>query len=75
MREGFHADIAILDLDRVKDQATLFEPHRYADGVVHVLVGGSFVVENGKPTGALPGTVITLKDGRRPPEFPPAATN
>jgi N-acyl-D-amino-acid deacylase len=66
VREGFHADIAVLDLPRIKDAATFFEPHRYAEGVVHVLVGGAAVVENGKLTWALPGKVITPEEGRKP---------
>lgn len=75
VREGFHADIAVMDLARVKDAATFFEPHRYAEGVVHVLVGGVSVVANGELTWALPGKVITPEEGRKPPLFPPAATN
>jgi N-acyl-D-amino-acid deacylase len=67
LREGFHADIAVLDLPKLKDAATFFEPHRYAEGVVHVLVGGVAVVENGKLTWALPGKVIPPEDGRKPP--------
>ncbi len=67
LREGFHADIAVLDLSRIKDAATFFEPHRYAEGVVHVLVGGESVVENGMLTWALPGKVITREEGRKPP--------
>jgi N-acyl-D-amino-acid deacylase len=74
VREGFHADVAVLDLPRVKDTATFFEPHRYAEGVVHVLVGGIPVVENGELTWALPGTVITPEEGRKPP-FASSATN
>ena len=75
VREGFHADITVLDLARVKDAATFFEPHRYAEGLVHVLVGGVSVVENGQITWALPGKVITPEEGRKPPVFPTAATN
>jgi len=30
---------------------------------------------NGQLTGALPGTVITPQEGRKPPALPPAATN
>ena len=67
-------DIAVLDLPRVKDAATFFEPHRYAEGVVHVLVGGTPVVENGELTWALPGKIITPEEGRKPP-YAPAATN
>ena len=59
IREGMHADIAVLDLERLRDKATFFEPHQYPEGVEHVLVNGTFVVENGELTWKLPGTVIT----------------
>ncbi len=75
VREGFHADLAVIDLARLKDAATFFEPHRYAEGVVQVLVGGTFVVENGNLTWSLPGKVITPQEGREPPAFPTASTN
>jgi N-acyl-D-amino-acid deacylase len=75
VREGYHADLVVLDLPKLKDAATFFEPHRYPEGVVHVLVGGVAVVENGKLTGALPGRVVTREEGRKLPAFPSAATN
>jgi N-acyl-D-aspartate/D-glutamate deacylase len=75
VREGYHADLAVLDLPKIQDAATFFEPHRYAEGVVHVLVGGVPVVENGKLTGALPGKVVTREEGRKLPALPSAATN
>ena len=59
IREGFRADIVVLNLDLLRDRATTFEPHQYSEGVDHVLVGGVFVVEDGKPTGSRPGVVIT----------------
>lgn len=65
VREGCHADLVVLDLKRVRDNATAFEPHRYSDGFDHVLVGGTFVVEDGQPTGALPGRVIRPTDPDR----------
>ena len=70
VREGFHADLVVLDLDRVRDKATFFEPHQYPEGVVHVLVSGTFVVEDGELTGALPGRVITPAEGRAAPAIP-----
>ncbi len=64
VREGMAADLVVLDLARVRDRATFFAPHQYPEGVEHVLVNGVFVVEAGRPTGALPGRVIA--PGRRP---------
>lgn len=59
VREGFVADLAILDLERLEDNATFFEPHQYPSGVDFVLIAGTFVVEDGVPTWARPGRVLT----------------
>jgi N-acyl-D-amino-acid deacylase len=58
IREGFRADLVVFDPATIGDTATFFEPHRYAAGVEHVLVNGTFVVEAGKTTGARPGVLI-----------------
>lgn len=63
IREGLIADIAVLDLDELRDNATFFEPHRYASGVDYVLVNGAFVVDDGELTWALPGVVLTPDAG------------
>jgi N-acyl-D-amino-acid deacylase len=49
----------VLDLERVRDRATFFEPHQYAEGIEHVLVSGVAVVDGGKLTWKLPGKVLT----------------
>lgn len=59
IREGYHADLVVLELERLRDTATFFEPHQYAEGIAYVLVNGRLVVDDGKLTGALPGTVIS----------------
>lgn len=58
VREGFRADLVVLDLGELEDRATFLEPHQPPSGIEHVLVGGEFVVRNGNPTGALPGRVL-----------------
>ena len=65
IRENFHADIAIIDLATLRDSATFFEPHQYATGVDYVMIGGKFVVDNGRLTEALVGKIITPKQGHR----------
>jgi N-acyl-D-aspartate/D-glutamate deacylase len=67
LREGAWADVVVLDLDAVRDEATPLDPHRYPSGVDHVLVNGVFVVDGGKLTGALAGKVITPADKRARP--------
>ncbi|MBI4540081.1 MAG: amidohydrolase family protein [Gemmatimonadetes bacterium] len=67
LREGFVADVVVMDLERVRDRATFTDPHQYAEGIEYVVVGGKFVVDNGSPTGALAGRVITPREGRAAP--------
>ena len=55
IREGYVADIAVLDLENIGERASFTEPHQYAKGVEYVLVSGEFVVDSGQPTWALPG--------------------
>ncbi len=55
---GYHADVVVLDLDRVATTATLGEFARPPIGIEHVLVNGTVVVERGRHTGALPGHVL-----------------
>jgi len=65
VREGGRADLVVLDLERLRDTATFTDPHRHAEGIEAVLVGGRFVVRAGALTGALPGEVLTPRqDGR-----------
>lgn len=71
LREGFGADVVVMDLERVRDMSTFEEPHRFAQGIEYVLVNGKFVVDGeGKPTGSLAGVVITPKEGRAVPSIP-----
>lgn len=58
VREGFWADLVVLDPARLRDTATFFEPHRHSEGIELVLVNGVAVLEDGKLTGALPGRVL-----------------
>jgi N-acyl-D-amino-acid deacylase len=63
LREGQIADIVIFDPDKVIDKATWTDPHRYPEGIPHVIVNGRAVIENGEHTGRLPGKVLR-KSGR-----------
>jgi N-acyl-D-amino-acid deacylase len=59
LREGFAADVVVFDHERIRDAATFFQPHQYAEGIDYVLVNGVPVVDGGRPTGRLPGRVLT----------------
>ncbi len=63
LREGYKADLVVFDPETIKDNATIFEPHQYSDGIEFVLINGQFVVEGGEPTMAMPGRVL-VRDGK-----------
>jgi N-acyl-D-aspartate/D-glutamate deacylase len=44
IQSGADADIVVFDPARVIDRATFEQPTQYSDGIVHVLVNGTFVV-------------------------------
>jgi N-acyl-D-aspartate/D-glutamate deacylase len=58
VREGFRADLVMLDLGKLADKATFFEPHQYSEGLEYVFVNGQAVVSAGKPTAKLAGEVL-----------------
>lgn len=58
LRSGMWADVTIFDPATIIDNATYTEPHQYATGVKYVFVNGKLVLDNGKHTGARPGTIV-----------------
>jgi N-acyl-D-amino-acid deacylase len=58
IKKGYHADIVILDPNKIADTATWKNPHSYPEGISYVLVNGQPVVENNKFSGLYPGKVI-----------------
>lgn len=60
---GQAADVVVFDPDAIADRAQYTDPHHYAEGVVHVLVNGQFVLRDSTMTGAKPGRF--LRRGRR----------
>jgi len=58
LKEGFFADLAIFDPEKIQDHATFSDPLQFSTGMVHVIVNGTQVLEDGDHTGALPGKVV-----------------
>ena len=58
IREGAVADVAVFNLEDIRDRATYAEPSLVAEGMSWVLVNGVPVIANGKFTGALSGKVL-----------------
>ena len=59
---GAHADLVVLDLDRVIDRATYERPFAPPEGIRDVYVNGRAALRGGVLTGARPGRV--LRQGR-----------
>lgn len=55
---GAAADLVVFDFDRVRDRATFAEPTQTPEGILHVVVNGQVVIEQGRPTTAKPGRVL-----------------
>ncbi len=58
IKEGFAADIAVMDPGRLADTATFEEPFLKAQGVEHLLVNGEAVITGGMLTGRRPGRIL-----------------
>jgi N-acyl-D-aspartate/D-glutamate deacylase len=58
LRAGNYADLVVFDPATVIDRATYAKPFQYSDGIEHVIVNGTLVLEHGKHTGKRPGRVI-----------------
>ena len=56
---GADADLTLFDPDRVIDRATYDAPDRFSEGIVHVLVAGTFVVrDEALVAGVTPGQTV-----------------
>ena len=58
LAKGMAADVVVFDPSKVRDVATFEDSHRYAEGVVHVLVNGAVTIQNGEHTKERAGQVL-----------------
>jgi N-acyl-D-amino-acid deacylase len=58
LRDGYAADLVVLDPARVRTAATYDDPRRFPEGIDDVAVNGTLVVEGGRHTGAAPGRAL-----------------
>ena len=60
---GNYADFILIDLEKIKDNATFTNPKRLSDGIHSVWINGERVLEDGEFTNARPGKLL-LKNKR-----------
>jgi N-acyl-D-aspartate/D-glutamate deacylase len=58
LRDGYAADLVVFDPARVRAVATYDDPRRFPEGIEHVVVNGTLVVDGGRHTGATPGRAL-----------------
>jgi N-acyl-D-amino-acid deacylase len=58
IKEGYAADLLLIDENTATDQATFEQPHQYARGFEYVIVNGQPVISKGQLTGTLPGKSV-----------------
>jgi len=56
--DGLVADLVVFDPATVRSNASYDEPRRFPDGIEHVIVNGTLVVEASAHTGATPGRAL-----------------
>jgi len=61
IQKGYFADITVIDLGKLKSNATFENPRRYSEGIKHLLVNGVPAIEDGKATGQRAGRTLRLK--------------
>ena len=64
IKEGKIADVVLLNLETIRDNATFNEPHQYSSGIEFLIINGDVVIEKGQYNGKLSGKAIRMN---RPP--------
>ncbi|MFX1358205.1 MAG: amidohydrolase family protein [Promethearchaeota archaeon] len=58
IREGLYADIVVFNPETVIDKSTYEDPHHFPEGIPHVIVNGTLVVDNNKQKNRYPGKIL-----------------
>ncbi|MDH4071885.1 MAG: amidohydrolase family protein [Gammaproteobacteria bacterium] len=65
LREGYVADVVVIDPSRYRDKATFESPQQLSEGVVHAVVNGRFAIREGEATGVLAGVPLRRPGARK----------
>lgn len=58
LREGYYADMVVLDPSKLEEKSTYANPHQLSEGVHSLIVNGTLTITDGKLTGKRNGKVI-----------------
>lgn len=62
IKEGFKADLVVLDLNATRTPSSISNPHQYSKGVSWLVINGKLVLDKGRWTGTLPGKILKPKN-------------
>ena len=65
LKEGYDADVLVLDYDNLKVHATYDDPNRKTEGIDYVIVGGKVVYQDLEFTGEYPGKFVPHTGGAK----------
>lgn len=63
IEEGYFADIAVIDLEKLASHATIEDARHYSTGVEYSLVNGVLAIENGAATDQRAGKILRMSKG------------
>ena len=58
LKENYFADIVVFDPEKIRENSTFDDPHQLSDGILHVWVNGTQVLDWGQHTGKFPGKFV-----------------
>jgi N-acyl-D-amino-acid deacylase len=58
VRQAMDADLVIFDPETIAERSSFQDPHQYPTGLPYVILNGQVVVDQGRYTGQLAGTVV-----------------
>ncbi len=61
VKEGYRADLVVLDIKNIRTPTSISNPHQYCHGVDYLIINGRLAIEKGRWNGELPGRVLKLK--------------
>ena len=58
IKQGYWADLVLIDAEKINDRATFENPYQYPEGIKYVIVNGKIAVENSAYTGEKAGKIL-----------------
>jgi len=64
IKQGYKADINVIDMENITIKATISNPHQYCEGIQYLILNGKLVIDKGRWNGTLAGEVLKLKKSK-----------